>query len=54
MYILGEFLKAAIAATIWLMICLIFVSKGLIISDETLIITMAIIAAGALAGGYKP
>ncbi len=48
-----SFLKAVIAVWIWSVICLNFIAHGADISPDIQVLTTAIIAAGALAGGDK-
>ena len=48
-----SFLKALIAAWIWTMVTLALAVRGVEISEDTLVLTIAIIVAGALAGGEK-
>lgn len=45
------FLRAAVAVMAWIFLCLAFMSKGAEISSDLQLLTIAIIAAGALAGG---
>ena len=46
-----SFLKAIIAATAWSVIGVYFLSKGTVISPDAQYLSLAIVIAGALAGG---
>lgn len=46
-----SFLKAIIAATVWAVVCGYFISKGTTMSPDAQFISLAIVIAGALAGG---
>lgn len=48
-----SFLKAVIAAWVWIAISAYLMAKGAEISNDMQVLTMAIIIAGALAGGDK-
>ena len=48
-----SFLKAFIATWIWIVICAYMMTKGAEISNDMQVLTIAIIIAGALAGGDK-
>jgi hypothetical protein len=46
-----SFLKALLAAWVWIIICGYLMTKGAEISNDMQVLTTAIIIAGALAGG---
>lgn len=46
-----SFLKAFIAAAIWTLFCAYFISKGVVMSPDAQVISLAVVIAGALAGG---
>lgn len=46
-------LRAIVAAFVWSFFSLMFISKGLEISNDTQMLTIAIVFAGALAGGNE-
>ena len=46
-----SFLKAIMAAIVWSAACAYFMSKGVAMSPDAQCITLAIVIAGALAGG---
>ena len=48
-----SFLKAIIAAWVWIVIIAYAMAKGAEISNDMQVLTTAIIIAGALAGGEK-
>ena len=48
-----SFLKAIIAAWVWIIISAYLMAKGAEISNDMQVLTTAIIIAGALAGGDK-
>lgn len=48
-----SFLKAVIAAWIWVVFNAYLMTKGAEISNDMQVLTMAIVVAGALAGGDK-
>jgi hypothetical protein len=48
-----SFLKALLAAWVWIIICGYLMIKGADISNDMQVLTTAIIIAGALAGGDK-
>lgn len=48
-----SFLKAIIAATAWSVIGVYFLSKGVTVSPDAQCLSLAIVIAGALAGGDK-
>lgn len=46
-----SFLKAIMAAIVWSVACAYFMSKGAVMSLDAQYISLAIVIAGALAGG---
>jgi hypothetical protein len=48
-----SFLRAFISAVIWSVVCAYLMSKGATMSPDTQFISLAIVIAGALAGGDK-
>ena len=46
-----SFLKALLAAWVWIVICAYLMTKGAEISNDMQVLTTAIIIAGAVAGG---
>lgn len=46
-----SFLKAIMAAIVWSLACAYFMSKGVAMSPDAQWISLAIVIAGALAGG---